>query len=420
MLSLLRALTPNERNALMASYFGWTLDAFDFFILVFVLKDVALEFGTDVTTVSVAITLTLAARPIGALLFGLAADRYGRRITLMLDIVLFSALEFASGLAPSLLIFILVRLAFGVAMGGEWGVGAALALETIPPRARGFASGILQTGYPSGYLLASIVYFALFDLIGWRGMFMVGALPALLVLYMRRNVEESPVFLAYAARRMDSAPGSLPHIKILRANAGSFVYAVLLMTAFNFLSHGTQDLYPTFLQVQQKFSPHTVGLIAIVYNIGAIIGGLFFGALSQHAGRRRVIVIASLLVLPVIPLWAYGPGPAVLAAGALLMQFAVQGAWGVVPAHLNELSPPGVRGTFPGFAYQLGNLLASANATIQAGIAEAYGGNFAFALASVTAIVAATLAGLAHFGIEAHGVAFDADDSGSRMDALSP
>jgi MFS transporter, SHS family, lactate transporter len=414
---LLRAFTPNQRHAVVASYLGWTLDAFDFFILVFVLRDVAQEFGTDVTTVSVAITLTLAARPIGALLFGVAADWYGRRITLIIDILLFSALEFATGLAPSLLIFMIVRLAFGVAMGGEWGVGAALAMETIPPRARGFVSGVLQTGYPSGYLLASVVYFALFGLIGWRGMFMAGALPALLVLYIRRNVEESPVFLSHAARRVDSGLANLPHIKALRANVGRFVYAVLLMTAFNFLSHGTQDLYPTFLQVQQKFSPHTVGLIAIIYNIGAIIGGLFFGALSQHSGRRRVIVITSLLVLPVIPLWAYGPGPAVLAAGAFIMQFAVQGAWGVVPVHLNELSPAGVRGAFPGFAYQLGNLLASANATIQAGIAEAYGGNYAFALAAVTAIVAATLAALAYFGIEAHGIAFDPDDASHKKDS---
>jgi MFS transporter, SHS family, lactate transporter len=410
MLQLLRALTPSQRNAVIASYLGWTLDAFDFFILVFVLKDVANEFASDVIAVSAAITLTLAARPIGALIFGLAADRYGRRITLMIDIALFSALEFASGLAPSLAAFLALRLAFGVAMGGEWGVGAALAMETIPPRARGLVSGVLQTGYPSGYLLASVVYTVLFGLLGWRGMFFVGALPALLVFYIRRNVEESPAFTAHAA-----PPGAsglaIPHFKILRSNAGRFVYAVVLMTAFNFLSHGTQDLYPTFLQVQRAFSAPTVGLIAVIYNIGAILGGLLFGALSQQAGRRRMIAAASLLVLPLIPLWAYGTGPLVLAAGAFLMQFAVQGAWGIVPAHLNELSPAGVRGTFPGFSYQIGNLLASANAVIQAGIAGANGGNYAFALAVVTAIAALTLAALAHFGIEAHGVSLHSDEA---------
>ncbi|MCI0465755.1 MAG: MFS transporter [Beijerinckiaceae bacterium] len=411
MLALLRSLTPNQRSAVFASYLGWTLDAFDFFILVFVLKDVAKEFATDVTTVTLAIMLTLAARPIGALIFGLAADRYGRRITLMVDILLFALFGFASGFAPSLTVFMLLRLAFGVAMGGEWGVGAALAMETIPPGTRGLVSGLLQTGYPSGYLLAALTYFALYGLIGWRGMFMVCAAPALLVFYIRRNVDESPAYLAHTASRAETGLTPLPRIRELRAHAGLFVYAVLLMTSFNFLSHGTQDLYPTFLQIQHEFSPHTVGVIAVIYNIGAILGGLTFGALSQHIGRRRAIAIASLLVLPLIPLWAYGASPVTLAAGAFVMQFAVQGAWGVVPAHLNELSPAAVRGTFPGFAYQLGNLLASANATMQAGIAQAYGGNYAFALASVASVVAVTLAGLAFFGVERHGVKFEADEA---------
>ena len=401
MLHLLRSLTPNQRGAVIASYLGWTLDAFDFFILVFVLKDVAQEFHTDVETVTYAIFLTLAARPVGALLFGLAADRYGRRATLMVDILLFSMLEFASGLAQSLTIFLILRLAFGVAMGGEWGVGAALAMETVPPGTRGVVSGILQTGYPSGYLLAAIIYFALYGLLGWRGMFIIGALPALLVLYIRGKVEESLAFLARAHAKLGAGLAKLPRI-----HAGRFLYVVLLMTAFNFLSHGTQDLYPAFLQLQRHFSQHTVGIIAIVYNIGAILGGLLIGALSQRIGRRRAILVAALLTLPVIPVWAYGARPVTLAVGAFLMQFAVQGAWGVVPAHLNELSPEDMRGTFPGFTYQIGNLLASANATLQAGIAEANGGNYAFALATVAAIVAVTLAVLVLFGIEAHSVEF--------------
>jgi MFS transporter, SHS family, lactate transporter len=415
MLSMLNALTPNQRNAAIASYLSWTLDAFDFFILVFVLKDVAQEFGTDVAAVSVAITLTLAARPIGALLFGLAADRYGRKSTLIIDILLFSASGFASGLAPNLLIFVTVRLIFGVAMGGAWGVGAALAMETITARARGAVSGILQAGYPSGYLLAAMTYFALFGLIGWRGMFMVGIIPALLlVLYIWRKVSESSAFLSRAARH--DGVSLLQPIAVLWAHRRLFFYAVVLMTAFNFLSHGTQDLYPTFLQVQRALSPRRVGLIAIVYNIGAIIGGLLFGALSQHLGRRRAIVIASLLVLPIIVPWGFGPGPWILAAGAFLMQFAVQGAWGIVPAHLNELSPGSIRGTFPGFAYQLGNLLASPNAPIQARIAEAYGGNYAFALAIVTTIAALLLTALAYFGPQVHGVAFDPDDAAHKAD----
>ncbi|MGH6834524.1 MAG: MFS transporter [Methylocella sp.] len=410
MFRLLRSLTPGQRGAVIASYLGWTLDAFDFSILTFVLKDVAKDFVSDVPTVSWAFFLTLVARPVGALLAGLAADRYGRRVTLMVVILLFSVFGPASGLALNLTMFLILRLAFGVAMGGEWGVGAALAMETIPTQARGLVSGVLQTGYPSGFLLAAITYLALYGLIGWRGMFMVGALPALLlVLYICIKVEETPAFLIRAGTHTASAGAFLTRIAgILRAHAGRFLYAVLLMTAFNFLSHGTQDLYPTLLQVQRGFAQDTVGLIAIVSNVGAILGGVLVGALSQRAGRRRAIVIAALLVLPVILFWAYGTGPVMLAAGAFLMGFAVQGAWGVVPAHLTELSPGALRGTFPGFAYQLGNLLASPTAPIQASIAQANGGNYAFALATVTTIAAFTLAVLAAFGKEAHSVDFEA------------
>lgn len=397
----LRALTPKQRNVVLASYLGWTLDAFDFFLMVLVLKDIAQEFNTDITAVSVAIVLTLAARPVGALLFGLAADRFGRRPTLMVNIVCYSAIEFASGFAPSLTALLILRTLYGVAMGGEWGVGASLTMESIPPKTRGIVSGILQAGYPSGYLIASVVYGLLFTTIGWRGMFMVGALPALLVLYVRSQVDESPAFAARQAR--ESSRGIW---EVIRSNVGLFVFSILLMTAFNFFSHGTQDLYPTFLQVQRHLSPHEVGAIAVVYNIGAIIGGIGFGAWSESIGRRRGIVIAALLALPVIPLWVYGPTALWLAVGAFLMQVAVQGAWGIVPAHLNELSPEEVRGTFPGFTYQLGNLLASGNATLQAGLAHHYGGDYAFALAVVAGVVAVAVALLAGFGLESRGVRF--------------
>ncbi|HYP57881.1 MAG TPA: MFS transporter [Beijerinckia sp.] len=403
LLSEFRSLTSNQRNVVIATYLGWTLDAFDFFILVFVLKDVAQEFDTSIETVTLAIMLTLAARPIGALIFGLSADRFGRRPTLMVNILLYSFFEFATGFATSLTIFFILRTLFGVAMGGEWGVGASLTMETIPPRLRGAISGLLQAGYPSGYLLASIIFGVLYPVIGWRGMFMVGAAPALLVFYIRRSVEESPSFVA--RKRAAVGPG-LGLRQVLRGHAGLFLYAVLLMTCFNFFSHGTQDLYPTFLRVQRELSPQTVGVIAVVYNIGAILGGLTFGHLSEYIGRRRAIVIATLLALPIIPLWAFGSTPALLALGAFLIQFAVQGAWGVVPVHLNELSPEEVRGTFPGFAYQLGNLLASVNATLQAAIAGARAGDYAFALALVAGIVAVILAVLTALGVEAHGVKF--------------
>jgi SHS family lactate transporter-like MFS transporter len=342
----------------------------------------------------------------------------------MVDILIYSALEFASGFSPNLTVLLILRFLYGIAMGGEWGVGASLAMETIPQRARGVISGLLQAGYPSGYLLASIVYGLLFTTIGWRGMFMLGAMPALLVLYIRRNVDESPAFLERQHAQMRQ-PGV---IAILRRHAGLFIYAVILMTAFNFFSHGTQDLYPTFLQVQRNLSPGTVSIIAIIYNIGAILGGLIVGALSEIIGRRRAIALAALLALPVIPLWAFSAEPLWLAAGAFLIQFAVQGAWGVVPVHLNELSPDEVRGTFPGFSYQLGNLIASVNATMQAIIAASFPvagaagsavGNYAIALAGTAAVVALAVAALAILGPEAHGVHFGVrrEDHAPRLPA---
>jgi MFS transporter, SHS family, lactate transporter len=406
-IAALSGWTSEQKHVVAASFLGWSLDAFDFFLLVFVLKDIAAEFHTDISNVTLAILLTLAMRPVGAFIFGRAADRWGRRPTLMVDILLYSILEFASGFAPSLTVLIILRALYGVAMGGEWGVGASLTMETIPPHARGFVSGLLQSGYPTGYFMASIVYGGLFSYIGWRGMFMVGVLPALLVLYIRRNVPESPSWNKESSR--DKGSGTL---EVLKANWRLGIYAVVLMTAFNFYSHGTQDIYPTFLQVQHKLDPHAVSIIAVIYNIGAICGGILFGTLSERFGRRRCIIIASLLSLPVIPLWALSDSPVLLAVGAFLMQFTVQGAWGVIPVHLNELSPSNARGTFPGFVYQLGNLLASVNATLQAGIATYFGGNYGLALAIVAGTVAVVIALLTMVGTEAKGIVFTAADKG--------
>jgi SHS family lactate transporter-like MFS transporter len=399
-IAALSGWTSEQKHVVAASFLGWSLDAFDFFLLVFVLKDIAAEFHTEISNVTLAILLTLAMRPIGAFIFGRAADRWGRRPTLMVDILLYSVIEFASGFSPNLTVLIILRALYGVAMGGEWGVGASLTMETIPPHARGFVSGLLQSGYPAGYFMASIVYGVLFPYIGWRGMFMVGVIPALLVLYIRRNVPESPSFSKEASAERGST------LAVLKSHWRLGIYAVLLMTAFNFFSHGTQDIYPTFLQVQHKFSPHVVSIIAVVYNIGAIVGGILFGTLSERFGRRRCIIIASLLALPVIPLWAFADSPVMLAIGAFLMQFAVQGAWGVVPVHLNELSPDTARATFPGFVYQLGNLLASVNATVQTMLATYFGGDYGLALAIVIGTTAIVIAGLTAVGTEAKGVAF--------------
>jgi MFS transporter, SHS family, lactate transporter len=399
-IAALSGWTSEQKHVVAASFLGWSLDAFDFFLLVFVLKDIAAEFHTDIPTVSYAILLTLAMRPIGAFIFGRAADRWGRRPTLMVDIMLYSVLEFASGFAPNLTVLIVLRALYGIAMGGEWGVGASLTMETIPPHARGFVSGLLQSGYPAGYFMASIVYGVLFPYIGWRGMFMVGVIPALLVLYIRRTVPESPTWSKQAAAERGST------LAVLKSHWRLAVYAVVLMTAFNFFSHGTQDIYPTFLQEQHKLTPHVVSVIAVVYNIGAICGGILFGSLSEQFGRRRCIIIAALLSLPAIPLWAFAASPVVLAIGAFLIQFTVQGAWGIVPVHLNELSPDTARGTFPGFVYQLGNLLASVNATLQATLAAHFGGNYGLALAIVAGTVAIIIAALTAAGTEAKGVAF--------------
>ena len=400
-LEQLKTLTPQQRSVVTACFLGWTLDAFDFFILVFVIKDIAKEFGTDIKAVTFTIFLTLAMRPLGAFIFGFIADRYGRRPTLMANILLYSVVEFASGFAPSLTALIILRAIFGIAMGGEWGVGASLTMESIPPQTRGFISGLLQAGYPSGYLLATLVYWALYPFIGWRGMFMVGVLSALLVLYVRTKVEESPAWLESEHKNKGQQMWST-----ITERWPLFIYMIVMMTAFNFFSHGTQDLYPTFLQVQHKFPQPTVAMIAIIYNIGAILGGLFFGTFSERIGRRRAICIAALLALPAIPLWAFSASPIWLAVGAFVMQFLVQGAWGVILVHLNELSPPDVRGTFPGFTYQLGNLFAAANATIQADLAQRWGGNYAQALAVVILIVAIAVFSITAFGPEAKGVQF--------------
>ena len=399
----LKSLERSQKSAIWASYLGWTLDAFDYFLMVFMFSAIAKEFGTDVKAVSQAVFLTLAARPIGAFLFGWLAERFGRRPVLMADIILFSALEFASGFAPSLRSLLILRFLFGVGMGGEWGLGASLVMESIPPRLRGPVSGLLQSGYPSGYFVASLVFYLLFDRIGWRGMFMVGVAPALLVLLIRMHVKESPVF---EARRGQS--GANPVLELFR-HWKIALYLVVLMTAFNFLSHGAQDLYPTFLQKQHHFDTQTTGILAAVMNVGAIVGGIAFGIWSEKIGRRRAIIVASLLALPVIPLFAFSSTALMLGAGGVLMQVAVQGAWGIVPVHLNELSPPLARSLFPGFAYQLGNLIASKNAPIQAGIAEAHGDNYALALALVCGFAAVIIAIWTALGPERKNADFVAD-----------
>jgi SHS family lactate transporter-like MFS transporter len=397
MIEALQGWTSVQRKVVVASFLGWTLDAFDFFLLVFVINDVAHEFSTTRAVVAWALTLTLAMRPLGAFVFGRLADRFGRRPILMLDVALYSLMGLASALAPSLAIFLIIRALFGVAMGGEWGIGASLTMESVPPRARGVVSGLLQSGYPTGYLLASIVYKLLHDTVGWRGMFLIGFLPALLVLYIRRHVPESPGWRPETAR-------SASILKTLGRHWKLAVFAIVLTTAFNFFSHGTQDLYPTFLQSTYHFDTRTTGNITIIYNIGAILGGWTFGMWSQRIGRRRAMMIAALLAIPVAYAWVYSSTAVLLAASAFAMQFCVQGAWGVMPAYLLEMSPPEARATFPGTMYQLGSFIASSNALLQTGIATRQGDNYRVALISVVLAAAVSVAFLSWLGRDAGSV----------------
>ena len=399
-------VSQGQFHTVFAAYLGWTLDAFDFFIMVFVLREVAASFNTPVGDVATAITLTLACRAIGALLFGRLADRFGRQPILMLNVVCYAVLEFLSGLAPTLTTLLILRALFGIAMGGEWGVASSLVMESVPEKWRGLASGFLQAGYPSGYLLASLLYLAL-PWIGWRGMFMVGILPAMLAFYVRRGVKESPAWQSFTDE--DRKVGLWP---VLRQNAGLAGFAVILLMVMNFFAHGSQDLYPSeFLGAQHKLSTDAISSIMIVANIGGLFGGILFGLLSQKIGRKWAIALAGALALPVLPFWASASTPVMLGLTAFLMMVCVQGTWGVVPAYLNELSPPSVRATFPGFVYQAGNFLAAANANIQIWMASHLNNNYGLTLALTAGAMAVVLVLL---------VAAGPEPKGARMAAKAP
>jgi SHS family lactate transporter-like MFS transporter len=386
--------------AFLAGFFGWTFDAFDFFILTYVVGQVAADFHQSVESITFTLTASLLMRPVGALLFGLMADRWGRRLPLILDILFYSVMEVLSGLAPTYRMFLILRLLYGVGMGGAWGVGASLAMESVPAKWRGVLSGVLQEGYALGNLLAAVAFWTVFPHWGWRPMFFMGLAPALLTLVILLNVEESEAWKATAAKKKNWKE----YFALVRANWKRFAYLTLLMATMNFMSHGTQDLFPTFLQRQRHFSTGTTAIISVISMVGAITGGILVGLYSDYHGRRRAMVSSALLAVLLIPLWVFAPSMALIALGAFLMQFMVQGAWGVIPAHINELSPGPLRGFLPGFAYQVGVLIAASAPLIEARMTRHF--SYAQAMGTFAACMFVIAAIVIGCGPEAHRVSF--------------
>lgn len=385
------------------------MDAFDYFLVVLVYADIATTFHHTKTDVAFLTTATLAMRPVGALLFGLWADRVGRRVPLMVDVSFYSVIGFLCAFAPNFTVLVILRLLYGIGMGGEWGLGAALSMEKVPAERRGVFSGLLQEGYAFGYLLASVAALVVMNWLGlsWRWLFGLSIIPALISLIILYRVKESEVWEA-AQDRMRLTKTRIRDVLGNPAIVRRFVYLVLLMTAFNWMSHGTQDVYPTFLTATTDhgagLSSLTARWIVVIYNIGAIIGGLAFGTLSQRFSRRYTIVFCAALGLPIVPLFAYSRTAAMLCLGSFLMQVFVQGAWGVIPAHLTEMSPDAIRGVYPGVTYQLGNLLAAFNLPIQERLAESHG--YPFALAATIVPVLLVVAVLTAIGKDATGIRF--------------
>lgn len=360
---------PQKRRgfAVASGILGWTLDAFDFFVVVFLVDTLATHFAVKKSAIVLTIGATLVMRPVGALLFGMLADRYGRRKPLMAVVGYFSLIEVLSGLAPSYPVFFALRMLYGIGMGGFWGVGASLTLESAPKRWRGLFSGLLQGGYPLGYLLAAVAARLVLPAWGWRAMFWAGLVPGAITMVIAYLSPESE---AWKQHRVPSMRGIL---RVVWEYRKSFAYLVLALTLMTCLSHGTQDLYPDFLKTAHHISPNVVAYLAMFYNVGALLGTISVGFTSERMGRRASIICALSLCALVIPLWAFGHSLTVLALGAFLMQIGVQGAWGVMPAHLNELSPDAVRSLFPGFVYQLGVLFGSPTNTIEYALRDRIG-----------------------------------------------
>lgn len=413
-------LDSDQRSAFVASYLGWAMDAFDYFILVLVYSEIADDFGVSLEKMAYLTTVTLVMRPVGAYLFGIWADKVGRRTPLIVDVCFYSVVGFCCAFAPNYWVLFALRLLYGLGMGGEWGLGAALSMEKVPAHRRGFFSGILQGGYAGGYLLASVAFLLVHSWLGlsWRWLFALSLLPALVSLIIRMNVSESQVWVSTKAtleRNNTSVRTVFLNPKVLRR----FVFLVILMAAFNFLSHGTQDIYPTFLKSDENrgagLDATTATWIAVLYNVGAIIGGFILGWASDRIGRKGAIIVGAVLTLPIIPIFAYSTTAGMLCLGSFLIQAATQGAWAAVPAHLSEMSPNAIRGFYPGVTYQLGNVIAALNLPLQQHLSERWG--YPMALSVTVAVAAVVVAVLTAVGSQA--TAVDFTDEPDRAPALT-
>jgi SHS family lactate transporter-like MFS transporter len=365
------AVEPTARDrwsAFCAGMAGWTLDAFDYFLVVFCLTDIGATFHQSDTVMTEALFATLALRPVGAFLFGAMTDRYGRRPALILNLLLFSVATLATAAAPNFHVFLLIRGGFGIVMGGQWGIGASLAMEKVPVRMRGVLSGLLQQGYSLGNLLAAVATFFFVKSGSWRLIFSLAAIPALIAAGLCYFfVEESDVWKRTKHNSFAGIGKAFYEYKWL------FLYMIIFMMSMMMSSHGTQDLYPIFLQRRWHVDTPTRSVLTGITILGAVFGGIVVGFLSDRIGRRRAMVLSLTGAMLTIPLWAFAPSLPLLVLGGFIMQFMVQGAWGVVPAHLAEMAPDSIRGSLPGLGYQCGALLTASAPKIQATLAAHYG-----------------------------------------------
>lgn len=398
---------PEQWRTLLASWAGWVLDAFDFTLVLLVLGDIAKAFGVGLVAMGIVLTGTLIGRLFGGILSGVWADRVGRRTPLMISILAYSLFELLSGFAPTYIVFLIFRFLFGIGMGGEWAAGTSLAMESWPKRSRGIASGFLQGGWPVGYLLATIVYGIVFPVWGWRALFFIGAAPALLVLFIRSRVKESPVWLE--SHRQLQREGRRPGLSLLRLfhrdTMATTLHASAVMGAMLFSYAAISSFWPTFLSSTLHLSVSDKTLFLILLNLGSLAGYWTAGWISERAGRRPTLVGFALLSACFIPLYVLTTVRTLVMIGGILMGAIGIGLWGVVPAYLTERFPTSIRGVGPSTAFHIGAVLGSFTPTLQALLVR-NGLTLAHSMGVTILAAALILAALVFFGPEPRGREF--------------